>query len=134
MPPNKWTYFLESEVEGLHDEFIAKLDLARKAAEVPFIISSGFRTPAQNQSVVGSVSDSAHCAGLAVDLLVVDDSTLFKIVMGAMASGIHRIGIYFGDGDAPKPSHVHLDDDKTKPPEVIWLKRENTPNSPVRTA
>jgi uncharacterized protein YcbK (DUF882 family) len=133
MPP-KLTYFTDDEVEGLRDEFCAKLDLARKAAEVPFVITSGFRTPQANQSIVGSVSDSAHCAGLAVDLLVTEDTALFKIVMGALSSGIHRIGIYFGEGNQPKPTHVHLDDDTTKPPEVIWLKREATANSAPASA
>lgn len=129
VPPNqRWTYFTDEEVRGLNEEFVAKLDLARKMAGIPFVITSGLRTPETNQSVVGAMPDSSHLVGLAVDLRVSDDPALFKVIMAAMSCGIHRIGVYFDrTAPQPRPTHVHLDDDRTKPPEVIWLKQEGTP-------
>ncbi len=129
MAPNqRWNYFTEEEVAGLVSEFVAKLDLARKVAEVPFVIASGLRTPEKNQSVVGAVPDSAHLKGLAVDLALSDDGQLCKVIEGALSAGIHRIGIYFDRSEPkPRPTHVHLDDDPDKPAEVMWLKREGTP-------
>lgn len=126
MPPKKkWNYFSDEEVEGLQNEFIAKLDMARQIAGVPFIITSGFRSSEKNQSVIGAVPNSAHLKGLAVDLQVIDDRSLFKIIKGSMESGINRFGIYFRSGATQYvPVHVHMDIDDTKPPEVIWLKQE----------
>lgn len=118
----RYVYFSDEEVEGLDSEFVSQLDLARKVAEVPFIITSGFRTPEKNQSLAGSSSASSHLKGLAVDLAVDDDRTLFKIVSGVMSAGINRIGIYI-DNDM-KPTHVHVDVDKEKIAEIIFIKQE----------
>lgn len=124
----RWTYFSEAEVKGLHSEFVAKLDLARKVAGVPFIIASGFRTPENNKSVIGAVPDSAHLKGVAVDLVVKDDSALSRVIEGAFSAGIDRIGIYFDRSEPqPRPTHVHLDDDTEKVHPTMWLKREGTP-------
>lgn len=127
----RYVYFTDEEVQGLVPEFIAKLDLARKVAGIPFVITSGFRSPEKNQSVVGAVSDSAHLKGLAVDLAVSDSRSLCKMIEGALSSGIHRIGVYFSAGDSPTPMHLHLDDDPEKDAEVIWLKREGTGQMPT---
>lgn len=124
MPLNKWNYFSESEVQGLRDEFVAQLDQARHNAGIPFVITSGLRTPEKNQSIIGAVANSAHLQGLAVDLRVSTNHDVFKIVQGAIAAGIRRIGIYV-DKDF-NPIHLHLDADLTKPPECIWLKQEGS--------
>ncbi len=121
MPP-KWTFFQDSEVEGLDEEFVSKLDMARKIAETPFIITSGFRTPKKNLSVVGSVPDSSHLKGLAVDLRVETSHDVWKIVDGLQKVGITRIGIYV-DKEF-KPIHIHCDVDPEKVSEVIFIKQE----------
>ncbi len=124
MDDKRWTYFTDEEVSGLVPEFVAKLDMARKVAGVPFVITSGLRTPEKNQSVIGAVPDSAHLKGLAVDLAVSDSRSLCKMIEGAFSAHIQRIGIYFSAGDSPSPMHLHLDDDPDKDTEVVWLKRE----------
>jgi uncharacterized protein YcbK (DUF882 family) len=127
-------------VVGLDPEYVNKLDLATaKTAEIstekrriPFIISSGFRSPEKNLSVVGSVPDSSHLKGLATDLVVDNDHETFVIVAALLAVGITRIGIYVNANGVP--THIHNDVDPEKVPEVIWIKREGQPNSVPMTA
>lgn len=107
-----WTYFKDSEVEGLNEDFVRQLEKARQIAGVPFVITSGFRTPEKNQSLVGAVQDSAHLEGLAVDLSVTDSSERFLIVKAAIIAGFTRIGIY--------SAHIHIDASKTLPQNMMW--------------
>jgi hypothetical protein len=114
---SRWTYFKDEEVIGLEPEFVAKLELARKAAGIPFIITCGKRTQEAN-ATVGGVQDSAHLRGRGVDLHAGDSQARFRIVKGAIVAGFVRIGIYT-DGEG-NPTHVHLDDDMALPQEVMW--------------
>jgi uncharacterized protein YcbK (DUF882 family) len=114
---SKWTYFKEEEVRGLEPEFVAKLDMARHKAGIPFIITSGKREPGDN-ATVGGVQDSAHLQGRAVDLHSSDSRSHYKIIKAALETGINRVG-YYTDGHGT-PTHVHLDDSSTLPQEVIW--------------
>lgn len=113
----RWVYFNDEEVEGLNDEFIAKLEMARKYAEVPFIITSGLRLPTDN-ATVGGVQDSAHLQGCAVDLRSGDPHTHFKIIAGAIKAGFTRIG-YYTDANG-RCSHVHIDGSPSLAKEVMW--------------
>ncbi len=125
MPPN-WKYFKPEEVEGLNEEFVSKLDLARKFAEIPFAITSGFRTPEENQSLgKASVGDSSHLKGLAVDLRVENDHEVYAILTAGLSVGITRYGIYVDGNNVP--THIHLDVDPEKVPEVIWIRKEGAP-------
>lgn len=121
MPP-KWTHFTETEVQGLNEEFVAKLDQARHIAGIPFVITSGFRSPEKNQSVVGAVPDSAHLKGLAVDLRVSSSREVALILDAAKVVGINRRGVYVDQRF--NPVHVHLDDDRDKIENVVFIKQE----------
>lgn len=120
--PHEWKYFKPEEVEGLDDEFVAKLDQARHIAGIPFVITSGLRTPEKNQSIIGAVPNSAHLKGLAVDLRVENGHEVFLIAKAAEKVGITRVGIYVDEKN--QPVHVHLDLDPDKPNEVTFVKRE----------
>lgn len=120
--PHDWKYFKPEEVEGLDDEFVAKLDQARHIAGIPFVITSGFRTPEKNQSIIGAVPNSAHLKGLAVDLRVENTHEVALICDAAKAVGITRRGIYFDK--SLKPVHIHLDVDPDKVSDVIFPKQE----------
>ena len=111
MPPS-YIFFKTEEVVGLDPEFVAQLDRARGLAGTPFVITSGLRTPIQNESTPNAVYDSAHLVGLAVDLACEGSQERWKIVKALMAVGLSRIGIY--------SAHVHVDCDGTKPQNVIW--------------
>lgn len=134
MPP-EYVYFKPEEVGGLNENFVAKLDLARKFAGFPFIITSGLRTISENESMVasGAARDSAHLQGLAVDLRVENDHEVYLIIAAGISVGITRYGIYINSEG--KPTHVHLDmaNDDAHVSEVIWIKGEGKPNSAPAT-
>lgn len=121
MPPI-YKHFTPEEVAGLNEEFCALLDRARHLAGIPFVITSGLRSPDKNDSIIGAVPDSAHLKGLAVDLRVSDSHQVSRIVEACLAMGINRIGIYVNK--EMQPVHVHVDWDKTKVAEVIFVKQE----------
>ena len=105
-------YFKAKEFDcpdKMDPDFIARLDLVRREAGVPFYISSDFRYK----------DDRAHGHGVAVD--ITDDpysdgitsQWRFKVVRAAMKIGITRIGVY--------DAHIHLDDWKGVIQEVLWV-------------
>lgn len=106
------TYFTDEEVKGLDKELVSKLETARKAAGVPFRITSGLRTCAANTVAMG-VEGSAHLKGLAVDLAIESGLDRFAIVRGLLAAGFVRVGVY--------NRHVHVDLDAEKPQNVLWV-------------
>ena len=107
-----WKFFREEEVKGLHRDFVDLLDRARALSGTSYIITSGQRTVATNETV-GGVNDSAHLHGVAVDLRCSDSITRFKILKGLFAVGFCRIEI--------ATHHIHVDNDLTKPQGVVWL-------------
>ena len=114
----RWKFFDDDEIKGLDTQFVAKLDDARGIAGVPFRITSGRRSEAENRRV-GGTDNSAHLSGRAVDLRSRGSSSHFKILKGAYLSGIKRIGVYFDEEG--EPSHIHLDDASDLPQEVLWF-------------
>jgi len=92
-------------------EFLHKLDEARELAGVPFIITSGYRTPQHNLDVGGRVG-SSHIKGLAVDISCDNSGHRERILTALIQVGFRRIGI------AKSFIHTDLDHDK---PNAIWL-------------
>lgn len=107
----KWRHFQQSEVEGLDQELVAKLDMAREQAGVPFTITSGKREPKSNIEA-GGVGDSSHLKGLAVDLRCSNSLDRYQMIKALLLVGFQRIGVY--------DQHIHCDLDTTLPQEVIW--------------
>lgn len=119
-----WNYFKDVEVVGLDNELVAKLDQARHIAGIPFTITDGKRTAAGNTDR-NAVNNSAHLAGLAVDLRCRDSRSLSKMLRALYQVGFDRVGIYFSTVDGKtKPTHLHVDVDKTKDADVAWLTAE----------
>jgi hypothetical protein len=124
-----YKYFSDEEVAGLDKELCAKLDMARDKAGVPFFITSGKRSAEENAKLNGAVSDSAHMAGLAVDLATGSDHVKNRVIYGLCVAGLgDRIGEYFTiDPAEPNrlvPHHIHVDIDTTKPQQVTWATKE----------
>jgi citrate lyase synthetase len=92
-------------------DFLHKLDEAREIAGVPFIITSGYRTPQHNLDVGGRVG-SSHIKGLAVDISCDNSGHRERILTALIQVGFRRIGI------AKSFIHTDLDHDK---PNAIWL-------------
>lgn len=100
---------------GLDEGLMKMLDAARYNANIPFVITSGLRTPAEN-AACGGVNDSSHLTGLAADILCENDTDRYLIVNGAVQAGFKRIGL----GN----QHVHLDIDTSKPQNILWVENE----------
>jgi len=97
--------------KNMKKEFLTKLDKARAIADVPFKITSGYRSKETNKRV-GGVSTSSHLKGLAADISCKDSSTRQKIVSALIQAGFTRIGI--------ADTFIHCDTDKDKQ-DAIWL-------------
>ena len=97
--------------KNMKKEFLTKLDKARAIADVPFKITSGYRSKETNKRVKG-VSTSSHLKGLAADISCKDSSTRQKIISGLIKAGFTRIGI--------ADTFIHCDTDKDKN-DAIWL-------------
>tara|TARA_R100000781_G_scaffold3464_1_gene4839 strand:+ start:927 stop:1298 length:372 start_codon:yes stop_codon:yes gene_type:complete len=117
-----FTYFAITEFDSpdeagsgfeMNKHFVELLDQARGIAGCPFRVSSGYRTQEHNKKV-GGVSDSAHCKGLAVDLLYKNNNELYLILNALMKVGMTRFGISF------KSNFIHVDMDISKVQKTIW--------------
>lgn len=93
-------------------QFLEMLDNAREIAGIPFIINSGYRTKAHNKKV-GGKDDSSHLTGHAADIKAVGSRQRYKILEACYQAGFTRIGV--------GTNFIHVDNDSTKPTEVIWL-------------
>lgn len=91
--------------------FLAKFEIAREYAGMPFKISSGYRS-AEHNAKVGGVSDSAHTKGYAADIVCSSSGQRFIIIRALLDAGFNRIGI--------ANSFIHVDNDPSKAPDVIW--------------
>ena len=98
--------------KNMDKTFLSMLEEARIKANVPFKITSGYRTKEHNKKV-GGVANSSHLKGLACDIRVVDSSHRFLIVNALLDVGFTRIGI--------AKTFIHCDIDTFKSPNVIWV-------------
>ena len=108
---NMYTYFKKHEITKLKKQLVRALDKARGYAQIPFIITSGYRTKEENTRVGGAVN-SAHLRGWAVDIKATSNENKDRILIALSRVGFKRIGIY--------RAHIHADRDRTKSP-AIWF-------------
>lgn len=93
-------------------QLVDMLQLARDMANIPFIITSGYRCVDYNKEV-GGVPNSSHLSGKAVDIKVTSDEMRFKLVSSILSAGFKRIGI--------GKDFIHCDVDAGKPNKVMWV-------------
>lgn len=114
-------YFHHSEFDSpdiknsgllMDNDFVLLLNEARKMANIPFIINSGYRSKSHNKKV-GGTKDSSHLKGLAVDILCTNSRDRYLIINSLVKCGFHRIGI--------RKDFIHVDMDEQKGNQVIWL-------------
>ena len=110
---NSDTFGIDNIDRALFEKFITKLQTARTIAKTRFIITSWYRSPEYNKKV-GGVADSAHVAGIAVDIAFTDSHQKFLIVSSLFICGFKRIGI------SDKNNFVHVDLDLDKPQNVLF--------------
>ncbi len=94
---------------GMQQNFLDQLELAREIANVPFVITSGYRCDRHNQAV-GSTSTN-HVRGVAADIQAKDGPTRGRILRGLYQAGFKRIGV--------GKNFIHCDTNKG--PESCWL-------------
>jgi len=97
--------------EAMDMEFLSRLDQARSLCDIPFKITSGYRSEAHNRKV-GGVSNSSHLKGLAADIACTNSAARHIIVSALLKVGLNRIGI--------ADTFIHVDRDSSKPANVIW--------------
>lgn len=101
----------ERGYQDMQPGLLDRLEVARKCAEVPFVVTSAVRCANWNHKV-GGVDSSAHIDGWAVDIAATDGMRRWRIVRAFQAAGINRIGI--------ASNFIHADCDPRKPANVIW--------------
>lgn len=113
-------YFKDSEfkactpscsIEQMDQAFLLLLDDIREYAGIPLVLNSAYRSPAYEKKH-GRTGTSAHCQGLAVDILCRTSSNRYKIVKAALECGVRRIGI--------GPTYIHIDMAGDHAQDVIW--------------
>ena len=92
--------------------FLMMLDDAREYADVPFKITSSWRSKEHNEKI-GGAKNSAHLRGCAVDIACDNSKDRMAIVEGLLGVGFARIGI--------AKTFIHADNDLELPPCVMWL-------------
>lgn len=91
---------------------LLKLEQARKLANVPFRVNSGFRTKAHNAKLKDSVPNSSHTLGYAADIRTPNLEVQKKIIAACIIAGFKRIGV--------GRTYIHVDDDPTKKSPAVW--------------
>lgn len=95
---------------NVHWQLVTALDMARDRIGQPMVITSACRCSEHNARI-GGMPDSAHLAGLAVDISCTNSWYRFKLIDVCMAL-FPRIGIAW--------NFVHADMDPDKPQDVMW--------------
>jgi zinc D-Ala-D-Ala carboxypeptidase len=96
----------------ISDELLLMLEKARKFANIPFVISSGYRC--ENHPESKKNPTSSHITGLAVDIKCTDSTTRAIMMDALVFAEFERYGVH--------KSFIHVDIDYTrKPSPVIWL-------------
>jgi len=91
--------------------FLVDLDEARDRADVPFVITSGYRTVQHNEKVGGRVG-SSHLKGLAADIAYKGNYEKYRILKGLMSVGFRRLGL--------GKNFIHVDCDDKKSQDILW--------------
>lgn len=120
-PVKSWKYFKLTEKTGtfghtiadLKPELVDLMDIMRGECGFPWIVTSGYRTVAQNNTLPNASLDSAHTTREAVDIFC-NDSRRRQIIIDVLRkNGINRYGI--------GKNFIHLDISKTLPQDVTWI-------------
>lgn len=98
------------------EAFLDRLQALRDALGFPFVITSGYRSPAHN-SAVGGVGDSPHVKGRAVDIRVYGERALM-VVSYARQFGFTGVGV--SQKGAHGARFIHLDDTEGPARPGLW--------------
>lgn len=97
------------EKTDMDPDFMKRLNRARRAAGIPFILNSAYRT-AEHEKLMNRTGNSMHTKGRAVDIRCLDSNSRAVIVAALLRAGFHGIGI--------ANTYIHVDDRQIK---TMWL-------------
>jgi hypothetical protein len=101
--------------QGIVDgELLGKLNKTRYYYGHPIHVNSGFRCKKHNKKS-GGKSTSSHLKGMAADLRCKGSRNRYHLLSSLIAAKFNRIGIN------DKKGFIHVDIDKEKDPDVIWI-------------
>lgn len=98
-------------INDVDSHFLSRLDTAREIANIPFKITSAYRTTA-HELKQGRDGTSSHTKGLAVDIKVETPLDRLIVIESLLRVNIKRIIIY--------PTWIHCDIDPTKPKLILY--------------
>lgn len=98
--------------DKMDKDLLEKLNVARSYANLPFIITSSWRSKEHNMKVGGS-KNSAHLRGHAVDIKCKNSVDRLLMLEALSSAGFTRIGI--------AKTFIHVDNDPELPDGVMWL-------------
>ena len=105
-----------SSGKHMRREFLELLDFAREEAQIPFKITSGFRTEAYNKDLIKrgyqASPNSSHIKGCAADIACGNSEKRSIMVRALINVGFTRLGI--------SKTFIHVDNDPSKS-DAIWL-------------
>ncbi len=119
-------HFAKSEFDHpreLQPAFLLLLDNIRDIADIPFYVTSDYRTPDENKRVGGS-STSLHMQGAAVDFVVSpwNAAVLWKVVRAvALVEVAYSVTFELKLGHGPSNRHIHLGLQKSGAGELILV-------------
>lgn len=100
------------KLDDLSTELAWIINVVEAQLKMNLQISSGVRCEECNKKVEGK-TNSAHLTGKALDIKVSTSDERYQLVESFIERGINRIGI--------GKDFIHIDIDKTKPQEVMWV-------------
>jgi uncharacterized protein YcbK (DUF882 family) len=89
------------------------LDNMRHRSDIPYKITSGYRSPEYNKKI-GGVKNSPHIKGKAADISAPDSRTKYLILEAALHFGIERIGV------GSNFIHIDIQEKPEKPTKLVW--------------
>jgi uncharacterized protein YcbK (DUF882 family) len=110
-PELPWSCRCGCGFDNVRPELVAKINLARHLAGVPFAISSAVRCEERNRAV-GGMPGSAHTTGEAADIRIGNDTHRFYVLLGVLGAGFKRVGI--------SSAFIHVDIAENLPRQRIW--------------
>jgi len=98
--------------DKMDKDLLQKLDIARSFANIPFKITSSWRSEEHNEKVGGS-KNSSHLRGYAVDIYCKHSVDRLLMLEALTSAGFTRIGV--------AKTFIHVDVDPELPNGVMWL-------------
>ncbi len=99
----------ETGENNMNPEFLEKLDALRNYCGLPFIITSGYRSPSHSLEAIKEIPGT-HAQGIAADIKITNSAHRYSLIKAALEHGFTGIGVA---GD-----FIHLDIRSSLP--VMW--------------